>query len=162
VPADDEQMQLALALSISEMAKSPQEVDRERELDQRCAQAGLEKRQVFGVRNCLFESVAVLLGGFATKEALRASAVALVRAGRVAPDVIGTVDPVAWCDEMSRNGAWGDNIALQALSELTERPIRVLSSLQREPFAFNPSAAPMANSSPLWLRHIAPAGRAHY
>jgi hypothetical protein len=66
--AEEEIMQLALALSASEVVKTPEELRAEARLNEKCEQAGFEKVPIYGDGNCLFQSVATLLGGGGASE----------------------------------------------------------------------------------------------
>jgi hypothetical protein len=159
--AEEEIMQLALALSASEVVKTPEELRAEARLNEKCEQAGFEKVPIYGDGNCLFQSVATLLGAGATKTGLRESAVALVRQGEVASHLVGGLDGGNWCETMARDGVYGDELAVHALAQLTGRRIRVLSVVVEEALTYSPSTA-CDDPVPLWLRYDSHPHRPHY
>jgi hypothetical protein len=101
--------------------------------------AGLKWVCTGGGGDCLFNSVSIGIHGTESRrDALRRRAVAYIRAHPTDPafgnapweyNDIGIFTLGDYCDMMERQGVWGDEHAIVALTKSTQRPIVVISTV---------------------------------
>lgn len=93
---------------------------------------------IIGDGNCFFRAVLVSIqtkniSGFGMPESqhmlLREMVVQAASVGKYCFDVFHMeyADQAEWVREMSQSGTWGDNIAIEACSDLLEIPIQIVS-----------------------------------
>ena len=126
------QVELAIELSQAESQELRQQEERSNEvLDARCAARGLKRVCVPPLANCLFEAIVHAAMVPLTAKQLRLAVVDYLRPlGRLfGPSMesrfAGRYQD--YCDQMSRDGVWGDQLCLVAAAHILPRPIWVIT-----------------------------------
>lgn len=105
--------------------------DREKRFEELLVESNLKIFPVEGDGNCLFRSFShQLYGDTCFHDIIRASAMKYISIEReyYSQYIVGGLDKVdEYLEHQSRNGAWGDDIEIQALSEIYNKPVEIFA-----------------------------------